>query len=158
MITVDVKRIGTHDLPLPQYATTGAAGFDITCAALFPIMVAPGRTVKVPCGFAYSIPTGYYGEVLGRSGLALQGIHAHVGTIDADYTGEVAAIVINNSPESFVVTYGSRIAQMLIKKVEKVELMQVAELAETERGSNGFGSTGTTVIKKPVVGGYVRYI
>lgn len=134
-------------LPLPQYASAGAAGMDL-CAAVpedRQIILLPGRRVLVPTGFILEIPMGYEGQVRPRSGLALR--HGLTclntpGTIDSDYRGEVQILLINLGEEDFAITRGMRIAQMVIAPVTTASLEE-RELAETQRGANGFGSTGT---------------
>jgi dUTP pyrophosphatase len=124
----------------PFYATEGAAGFDlasdVTCS------LPPWQFAAIPIGYAFEIPTGYQGEIRGRSGLASRGIQAHVGTIDSDYRGEVMVILYNLSESIFRIQRGDRIAQMVISQVCQVKLRLAAELIGTRRGSNGLGSTG----------------
>ena len=92
-----------------------------------------------------AIPAGYEGQVRPRSGLALKhgiSIVNSPGTIDSDYRGEVAIVLINHGQEPFEVKPLSRIAQMVIARVEQPKLELVEELDETERGAGGYGSTG----------------
>ena len=88
------------------------------------------------------IPTGFEGIVRGRSGLASNGIHVHLGTIDENYVGDIGIIITNNSNKLFHVTKGSRLAQFTIKPVYRVDLVEVQEIKDTERGENGYGSSG----------------
>src|SRR5438045_8478879 len=106
-----------RDLPLPLYATAGAAGFDLLAAVDAQIELAPGARAGVPCGIALALPKGLEAQVRPRSGLALQhGITVlnAPGTIDSDYRGEVSAILINLGAEPFRVTRGMKIAQLVI--------------------------------------------
>ena len=92
-----------------------------------------------------ALPDGYEAQLRPRSGLAAKhGIMLAngVGTIDADYRGEVGVIVLNSSNESFVIEPGMRIAQMIVQQYETVEWDEVNELEATERGEGGYGSTG----------------
>ena len=136
------------DLPLPAYATPGSAGLDLCAAVDGEVVLAPGDRALVPTGFALAIPPGYEGQVRPRSGLAL---HAGVtlanapGTIDSDYRGELAVILVNLGREPFRLRRGERIAQLVIAAVAQPVLKEVGspgELGETGRGPGGFGHTG----------------
>ncbi len=133
------------DLPLPAYATDGAAGFDLLAAVIDPQTLAPGKRALIPTGLAIAIPAGYEGQVRPRSGLAakhgLTVLNAP-GTIDADYRGEVQVILINHGDLPFTVERGMRIAQFLLAPVTRATLTLVEDLDETARGAGGFGSTG----------------
>jgi dUTP pyrophosphatase len=132
------------DLPLPAYATDGAAGMDVVAAE--DLTLAPGARHAVATGFAVAIPPGYEVQVRPRSGLALKhGITClnTPGTIDSDYRGEVKVILANLGGEPFPIGRGDRIAQLVPAPVQRATLHEVASLDETIRGSGGFGSTGT---------------
>jgi dUTP pyrophosphatase len=133
------------DLPLPRYETAHAAGLDLMACIPADITLAPGKRAQVPTGFAVALPQGFEAQVRPRSGLAARhGVTVlnAPGTIDADYRGEVAVILINHGESDFTVTRGMRIAQMVVAPVAQARLVEVAELSETERGAGGFGSTG----------------
>ncbi|NCP15027.1 MAG: dUTP diphosphatase [Sphingomonadales bacterium] len=143
-ISVQVKRL-PHGagLPLPAYATAGAAGMDVVSAE--DVTIAPGARHAVTTGLAMAIPEGYEIQVRPRSGLALKhGITVPntPGTIDSDFRGELKVILINLGAEPFVVQRGDRVAQMVLAPVVHAAWDEVAELDETERGAGGFGSTG----------------
>ena len=132
-------------LPLPSYMTPDAAGCDIHAAVREPMLLLPGDRALVPAGFSIALPRGLEAQIRPRSGLALRhGITClnSPGTIDADYRGPVAVILINHGREPFMVSRGDRIAQMVIARVERVSFDVVGELDETHRSSGGFGSTG----------------
>ncbi|USU05196.1 dUTP diphosphatase [Sphingomonadaceae bacterium OTU29THOMA1] len=132
-----------RDLPVPAYATAGAAGMDVVSAEA--ITLAPGTRAAVATGFSIAIPDGYEVQVRPRSGLALRhGVTClnTPGTIDSDYRGEVKVILINLGEEPFVVARGERIAQLVPAPVQRATLELVDILDDTERGSGGFGSTG----------------
>ena len=147
-ITVAIRRLPHGvDLPLPEYQSEHAAGMDLhaAVAADAPVTLAPGQIALVPCGFAMAVPPGYEAQVRPRSGLAMRHGITMVnapGTIDADYRGEVKVPLINLGRESFEVTRGMRIAQMLIAPVPRTQWREVSELPETGRGEGGFGHTG----------------
>jgi dUTP pyrophosphatase len=147
-IDVPILRLpGQEDLPLPAYQSEHAAGMDLHAAvpADAPVPIAPGQIVAIPCGFQIAVPVGYEAQVRPRSGLALKhGISMPntPGTIDADYRGQVQVLLVNLGSETFTVTRGMRIAQMLIKPVPRVRLREVKELPPTQRGAGGFGHTG----------------
>jgi dUTP pyrophosphatase len=144
-ITIPLLRLRHGaDLPLPSYATDGAAGMDIVAAE--EITLAPGSRHAVATGFAMAIPHGYEVQVRPRSGLALKhGITClnTPGTIDSDYRGEVKVILANLGSEPFQVSRGDRIAQLVPAPVQRATLTEVDSLDETPRGTGGFGSTGT---------------
>lgn len=141
---VAFKRLpGNDDLPLPAYASAGAAGFDLRAAAA--LTIAPGAIALVPTGFAVAVPPGHELQVRPRSGLAAKhGVTVlnSPGTIDSDYRGEVAVILINHGRESFAIARGDRIAQGVIAAAAQAELTEAASLDDTARGGSGFGSTG----------------
>jgi dUTP pyrophosphatase len=136
------------DLPLPAYQSPHAAGMDLLAAvpADAPLTISPGERALVPTGIAIALPEGTEAQVRPRSGLALRhGITVlnTPGTIDADYRGEIGVIVINLSHESFIVSRGMRVAQLVVQPVLRARIQEVDQLDETFRGSGGFGSTGT---------------
>lgn len=133
------------DLDLPCYETDDAAGMDLRAAVSEDLEIAPGERALVPTGLAIALPSGYEAQIRPRSGLALkQGISLvnSPGTIDADYRGEIGVIVINHGAETFTVSRGLRIAQMVIAPVIQASWTEVSDLSETARGAGGFGSTG----------------
>jgi len=134
-------------LPLPARHSAGAAGHDLAAALAEGevLTLAPGAFALVPCGFALAIPVGFEAQVRPRSGLAAKfGVTVlnAPGTVDADYRGEVKAILVNHGQNPFEIRRGDRIAQMVIAAVPDLALEEVDELEETDRGSGGFGSTG----------------
>jgi dUTP pyrophosphatase len=146
-IDVEVKRLPHGaDMPLPQYATADSAGLDLLAAVDADLVIQPGMRALVPTGLAIALPPGYEAQVRPRSGLALRNgitLLNSPGTVDADYRGEVGVILINLGQESFVVTRGMRIAQMVVAPVTRLAWREVADLPASERGAGGFGSTGT---------------
>lgn len=139
------RRPDCADLPLPTYQTDGAAGMDLTAAVNAPVAILPGDRALVPCGVFIALPEGYEAQVRPRSGLALKhGVTLlnSPGTVDADYRGELQVIVVNHGRETFTVTRGMRIAQLVIAPVTKAELVEADLLPESRRGPRGFGHTG----------------
>ena len=134
-----------QDLPLPAYATNGAAGLDLLAANDADIDLAPGARTAVPCGMALALPHGFEAQLRPRSGLALHhGITVlnAPGTIDSDYRGEVKAILVNLGEAPFRIARGMKIAQLVIARCEQAELVDSRELPASLRGEGGFGSTG----------------
>jgi dUTP pyrophosphatase len=134
-------------LPLPAYQSAYASGLDLLAAVAedAPLVLAPGAHALVPTGLAIALPEGFEAQLRPRSGLAAKhGVTVlnAPGTVDADYRGEIAVIMINHGREAFVIRRGVRIAQMVIASVVRAELVAVKSLASTDRGSAGFGSTG----------------
>ncbi|MFL9842347.1 dUTP diphosphatase [Sphingomonas sp. ST-64] len=143
-ITIRLQRLPHGEgLPLPAYATAGAAGMDVVAAE--DLMLAPGARHAVATGFAIAIPPGYEVQVRPRSGLALKhGITClnTPGTIDEDYRGEVKVILANLGDTPFPIARGDRIAQLVPAPVQRAVFDEVATLDDTARGTGGFGSTG----------------
>ena len=134
------------DLPLPGYATAGAAGMDLLAAVREPVTLAPGARLLVPTGLCIALPPGYELQIRPRSGLALKhGITLPntPGTIDEDYRGEIGIILLNTGDAPLDITRGMRIAQAVLAPVVRVAWQETESLDETSRASGGFGSTGT---------------
>ena len=132
-------------LPLPAYATAGAAGMDLVAAVTAPLLLLPGDRAPVPTGLRVAVPVGHELQIRPRSGLALNKgltVTNSPGTIDEDFRGEVQVILINLSAEPFTVERGARIAQAVLAPVTRAAWQEVVELPATRRGDGGFGSTG----------------
>ena len=143
-IEIGIQRLPHGDgLPLPAYATEGAAGMDVVAAET--LTLAPDARCAVATGFAMAIPDGFEMQVRPRSGLALKhGITClnTPGTIDSDYRGEVKVILINLGQEPFEINRGDRIAQLVPAPVQRAAFALLDILPETVRNAGGFGSTG----------------
>jgi len=143
-IRLSLKRLPHGaDLPLPRYATAGAAGMDVVSAET--LTLAPGARAAIATGFAIAIPAGFEVQVRPRSGLALKhGITClnTPGTIDSDYRGEIKVILVNLGDAPFPIARGDRIAQLVPAAVQRAVIDDVDELDDTARGTDGFGSTG----------------
>jgi len=146
-IGVAIQRLAhAKDLPLPEAATPLSAGVDLMAAIDVVIELQPGERKIIPTGFAIALPEGYEAQVRPRSGLAARYGVTLVnapGTIDADYRGEIGAIMINHGSDIFVIEPGMRIAQLVVAPVAGFVWKESETLPDTERGSGGFGSTGT---------------
>lgn len=143
---MQVKIINKSNNPNPSYETEFSAGMDIRAFIENNIILEPGERKLVSTGLYLELPSGYEAQVRSRSGLALKkGISVlnSPGTIDSDYRGEIAVILINHSTENFVIENGARVAQLVIAKHEKVVWDSTQEIKHSERGSGGFGSTGS---------------
>lgn len=135
-----VKKM-TPEAKLPTRAHADDAGMDMYSSE--ECVLAPGERRALKTGIALAIPSGYVGLFWDKSGLALRaGIKTMGGVIDASYRGELQVIAINLSDVPYTVEKGSKIAQLLIQKVELPEICEVDELDDTIRGKEGFGSTG----------------
>ena len=138
------------DVPLPDYATAGAAGADLRANFAEDlrsdgVVLLPGARTLVPTGLRFEIPDGYEVQIRPRSGLALKhGITLlnTPGTIDSDYRGLVGVILANLGDAPFRVCHGERIAQMVVAPVTQARFALAETLTETDRGAGGFGSTG----------------
>ena len=146
-VTIQVRRLPHSDgLPLPAYATTGAAGMDLLAAVEAPVTIEPGKRALIPTGLAIALPPGFEMQVRPRSGLALRNgilLPNSPGTIDEDYRGEVQVILLNAGDAPFTVERGMRIAQAIVAPVVRAEWQEVENLDDTSRSTGGFGSTGT---------------
>jgi len=141
---VKVKKLKANAL-LPTYETAQAAAMDLYACLDEPMILHPLERAMVPTGLAFEIPEGFEMQVRARSGLSIKhGITMvnGIGTIDADYRGELNALVINLGQEAFTIEPEMRIAQILVTKYDTVTWQLTEELSETARGANGFGSTG----------------
>lgn len=151
-MNVRVSRTAESDMevPLPRYATRGAAGMDLyanfgTNKRGRGVTLMPNGRALIPTGLMIEIPRGYEMQIRPRSGLALRHgvtVANAPGTIDSDYRGEVAVILINLGHEVFEVSHGDRIAQIVLAPVMQVNWLSSDSLDKTERGAGGFGSTG----------------
>ena len=145
-VSVLVQRVASRGepLPLPSYATPGAAGLDLRSDVA--LTLEPGRRALVPTGIALAIPEGFEGQVRPRSGLALKhGITClnSPGLIDSGYRGEIQVILVNHDPVAdYAVHRGDRIAQLVIAEVTRAQLALTEALPESGRGAGGFGHTG----------------
>jgi dUTP pyrophosphatase len=147
MAEVHIQRLPhAADLPLPSYATPGAAGADLRAAVDADLVLEPGAHALVPTGLKISLPAGHEAQVRPRSGLAAKHALTVVnapGTVDADYRGEIHVILINLGTQAVTIERGMRIAQMVVAPVVQANFREVEGLDDTARGSGGFGSTGT---------------
>lgn len=153
-LTLKIARLPHGEgLPLPAYQTPDAAGMDLMAAVDdgAPLTLKRGQIVKVPTGLIFELPHGTEGQVRPRSGLAAKhGVTVlnAPGTIDADYRGEVAVLLINHGLAPFTIRRGDRIAQLVVAPVMQVAVVDETRLSSTTRGAGGFGSTGVTVPAK----------
>lgn len=133
-------------LALPVYATEHSAGQDLLAAFAQDVLLPAGERLLVPTGLCIALPEGFEAQIRPRSGLALKhGVTVlnSPGTIDADYRGEIQVLLVNLGKETFHISRGLRVAQMIIARYERASWQQVDTLPESVRGEGGFGSTGT---------------
>lgn len=149
MAEIKFKRVdGNIDLPLPTYATAGAAGMDLRAFLPDgPMTFQKGDIKLISTGFYVELPPRTEMQIRPRSGLALK--HGFLipnapGTVDEDYRGVVMVGLYYIGPEPFIIRHGERIAQAVIADVLRYPSVEVANLSQTARGSGGFGSTGLT--------------
>jgi dUTP pyrophosphatase len=143
MIDLKIKLLD-KSLPVPVYAHKTDAGIDLYSA--ISCVLKPYERKMIPSGIKLSIPEGYAGFVLPRSGLAIKNGISLVnspGLIDSGYRGEICVIMINLDKEKdFTINKGDKMCQLVIKKIEHANLIEVEELDDSDRGEGGFGSTG----------------
>ena len=140
---MEIKIQKVEDVKTPCYANPGDAGLDLYSAE--ELILKPGERKVVSTGVKMALPQGYEAQVRPKSGLAAKhGISVvnTPGTVDAGYRGVVGVIIINHGQEDFSVEKNTKIAQMVINKVEYADIQEVESLDDTERGEGGFGSTG----------------
>ena len=138
-------RVLTEGAQVPRYATSGAAGLDLSACLDAPLTLVQGGRAMVPTGIAVALPPGHEGQVRPRSGLAARhGITVTnaPGTIDEDYRGEIKVLLVNLGDEPYTLESGERVAQLVVAPITRVSIREVEELDETPRGAGGFGSTG----------------
>lgn len=133
---------------IPKYETENSAGLDLRAMLDEPLTIKPMERVLIPTGIFLEIPNGFEGQVRARSGLSIKyGLTMvnGVGTVDADYRGELKVPMINLGSEDFTVESGDRIAQIVFARYESVNFEpvdSVESLEKTKRGAGGFGHTG----------------
>ena len=136
---IQVKKLN-DDAALPVYGSSHAAGADL--CALETFLLTPGSRKLYKTGLAMAIPSGVYGRIAPRSGLAFKhGIDVLAGVIDEDYRGDIGVILINHSNEDVCVNAGDKIAQIIFERYERGEFAEATVLPDTERGVGGYGST-----------------
>ncbi|MDD6489804.1 MAG: dUTP diphosphatase [Clostridia bacterium] len=142
---VRIKRLRENAV-IPCRATEGSAGADLYACINEPVLLAPGKIVKIPTGIAVELADSNYAVFLfARSGLGVKhGITLAngVGVVDSDYRGEICVGLCNVSDEPYTIQPNERIAQMVIMPVVCAKFTEVDELSNTARGSGGFGSSG----------------
>ena len=140
---MQIKIINKCKYGLPKYATEQSAGMDLYANMNGEFVLYPGERTLILTGIFIQLPIGYEAQIRPRSGLSYKkGLVAILGTIDADYRGEVGVILVNLSREPITINPGDRIAQMVIAKHEKAQWVEVETLENSERGTGGFGHTG----------------
>ena len=145
-VAVPVLKLASGDgLPLPEYATGGAAGLDLAAAVTDPLVIPPGGRAMVPTGLAIALPEGFEAQIRPRSGLAARAgvtVLNAPGTVDCDYRGEIQVLLANFGDAPFRILRGERIAQLVIAPVVRLSWQPADRLPESVRGAGGFGSTG----------------
>ena len=133
------------EIPLPFYATEGAAAMDLHACLEAPLTLPVGERTIVPTGLAVAIPAGYVGILAVRSSMGIKRgvtLANGIGVIDSDYRGEVGVGLVNIGSDAYTILPGDRIAQLMVIPVAQPALELVEELPATDRGDGGFGSTG----------------
>lgn len=126
---------------LPMRSFDHDAGWDLYSPKWFTIY--PHGIVTIPLRIRAELPPDIYGQIQGRSGLAMRGIGVLGGVIDPNYRGEWKVILINHGPEIIDFEDGSRIAQVVFHRVPSINVVTAdVAITKTSRGDQGFGSTG----------------
>lgn len=142
-MTMKFKKL-SEDAHMPVRANEYAAGYDLYSSRIY--AVPPRGRCLIKTDISLEIPTGHYGRIAPRSGLALKhGLDVGGGVIDSDYRGNIGVILFNHTDEPFFIAKWDKIAQIIIIPIITPVLEEVVELTETERGENGFGSTDCVV-------------
>ncbi len=132
-------------LTLPAYATTGSSGMDLVAAIDVPLTLHPLQRAAVPTGIAIALPDGYEAQVRPRSGWAAESgitVLNAPGTVDSDFRGELAVLLVNLGEQPAVIERGDRIAQLVVAARVQVVWDPTVSLGTTARGAGGFGHTG----------------
>ncbi len=143
-MNIRIKKL-RESAKIPEYQTEHAAALDVHACLDAPMTLAPLERAMVPTGLAFELPEGTEMQVRARSGLSIKHgltLVNGIGTIDADYRGELNILMINLGQEAFTIEPDMRVAQLLVSRYEKVEWEAADALTETARGDGGFGSTG----------------
>lgn len=143
--TVKVKAVNSSMFPMPEYATQSSAGCDLRANISEPFLMKAGAVELIPTGLYIELPEGYEAQIRSRSGLTLKHgiiVANGIGTVDADYRGEICVILANISKTDYEVSVGERIAQMVINEVCRAEFELCEKLNETERSAGGLGHSG----------------
>lgn len=141
---VNIKKMNEF-AKTPTKGSEEAAGYDLYLASDYNIVIEPHKTVMLGTGIIAEIPTGYFGAIFARSGLACKsGLRPAncVGVIDSDYRNEIMVALHNDLDYPKCIKAHERIAQLILLPCQNIEFVEVKELSETERGLGGFGSTG----------------
>jgi dUTP pyrophosphatase len=139
-MTLKVKLLH-ENATLPKRQNKDDAGYDIY--SIEDITIPPGEMKLVRTGISFTVPEGTYGQLAPRSGLSTKGVFVNAGVIDRGYTGEVSVCLFNFHPKNTITLESkSRIAQLILKKIDTPEIVSVDSLQTSDRGSGGFGSTG----------------
>lgn len=142
---VAVKKLKENAV-MPKAGSEYAAGYDLYACTEKTVVIPPHSRVKIGTGLAMELPSGYFGAIFARSGLATnKGCRPAncVGICDEDYRGEYIVALYNDMDYGQTIAPGERIAQLILLPYQQIAFMEVDELSDTERGSGGFGSTGT---------------
>lgn len=143
-MTIKIKKLNENAV-IPQRATKGSAGYDLSACIDCDIIIAPGEIKMIPTGIAAACAENAALMIYPRSGLASKhgiALANCVGVVDSDYRGEIKVPLINHGKENFTVTHSMRIAQMVVTPVLLPEIEETETLDETTRNTGGFGSTG----------------
>lgn len=138
---IKIKKL--HELAIvPKRNNASDAGADLY--SVQDLTIPPNSRALVSTGISVEIPLGFYGRIAPRSGLAVNhGIDVLAGVCDSSYRGEIKVVLINTDKDkSFDITYGDKIAQLIIEQHFNFDFVEVDELGESNRGNSGFGSSG----------------
>jgi dUTP pyrophosphatase len=145
VIKIKIKKF-KDTAQIPFFQTKGSSGADLHAAIDSPMEIKPMQRALIPSGIGLEIPEGYEIQVRARSGLAYKkglSLVNGLGTIDADYRGEISVIAINLGDETITIEPDERIAQIICIKTEQFEFEETTDLSASDRGDKGFGSTGS---------------
>jgi dUTP pyrophosphatase len=138
---VKIKKL-TEKAVIPVW-NNKSAGCDLSSTEFYELK--PGERKFFSTGLSIEIPSGLYGRVAPRSGLAYKhGIDVLAGVIDEDYRGDIGVILINLGTETTAIFAGDKIAQLIFENYTRVDFDEVKDLTKTSRGAGGFGSTDSS--------------
>lgn len=146
MKQVKINKLSKNSI-IPTRGSIKAAGYDLY--AIENYILKPNERKLFKIGLSMEIPSGLYGRIAPRSGLALKnGIDVLAGVIDEDYRGEIGVILINLGSEDKAITVNDKIAQIIFENYTEVDFSESNNIQETLRGSGGYGSTDKNQIQK----------
>ena len=132
-----------EDAFIPEKAHKTDSGYD--CRIPDDLQLWAGELKVVDLGFRIQLPKGWECQMRSRSGIASRYsilFALGIGTIDNEYRGEIKIPLLNVGNSIVRFPRGTKISQMVFKKIDRVRIKEDKVDTNTDRGEGGFGSTG----------------